>query len=179
MNVKTGPLLRLSALALLLSACSNDGASEAQASQAAEPEVNASHTLAQSVAETPELSNFGQASEVARLRMPGYPRDLVLIPNYGFQRRPDTVAETKDLLAIVGGDIHGSADSANHYLRIVDISDPTNPTRIASTTVSFAGSSAVTRVRWSPPYVGFLEIGGAYSVSQLVWLTELRRGGSS
>lgn len=112
-----------------------------------------------------ELSNQGQATEVARLRMPGYPRDLVLIPNFGFQRRPDTAAETRDLLAIVGGDIHGSADSANHYLRIVDISDPANPTRVASTTVSFAGSSAVTRVRWSPPYVGFLEIGGAYSVS--------------
>ncbi len=61
MNLKTGPLLGLSALALLLGACSNDGLSEAQASQAAEPEVNASHTLAQSVAETPELSNFGQA----------------------------------------------------------------------------------------------------------------------
>lgn len=112
-----------------------------------------------------QFTGSGETEEVGRLRLPGYPRDLVLIPRYSFQRRPDTAVETKDLLAIVGGDIHGSADTANHYLRIVDISDPTNPARIASTTVSFTGSAAVTRVRWSPPYVGFLEIGPAYSVS--------------
>lgn len=61
MNLKTGPLAGLSALVLLLSACSNDETNKAQASQTTEPEVKASHTLAQSVAETPELSNFGQA----------------------------------------------------------------------------------------------------------------------
>ncbi len=61
MNHKTGALAGLGAIALLLSGCSNDGANTAEASQTTEPEVNASHTLAQSVAETPDLSNFGQA----------------------------------------------------------------------------------------------------------------------
>ena len=61
MNHKSGPLAAIGAIALLLSGCSKDGADKAEASQAAEPEVNASHTLAQSVAETANLSNFGQA----------------------------------------------------------------------------------------------------------------------
>jgi hypothetical protein len=91
----------------------------------------------------------------------GFPRDLALIPGYSFRLHPGLPVQTKDLLAVVGGKLgvsaEGTAEGSGQYLKVFDISDPTNARLLASTLVSPGGTAAITKLAWSPPVLGLLE----------------------
>lgn len=110
-----------------------------------------------------DLSNPG--TPVATFSVPGFPRDLALIPRYSYVKRPGDLPLTNDLLAVVGGkvgaavDEFGNLSSGFQYLWIIDISDPRNPQRLAAAAVTLSPVTAVTKVQWSPPYLAYLEFG--------------------
>ncbi|HEY6564413.1 MAG TPA: Ig-like domain-containing protein, partial [Pirellulaceae bacterium] len=112
-----------------------------------------------------DLSNPLAPEKVAEISVPGFPRDLALIPNYSFTKsvNPGAPVETKDLLAVVGGKVGGAADErgnllgAFQYLWIIDIDDPDDPVRIASALVTASPSSVVSKIQWSPPFLAYLE----------------------
>ena len=130
---------------------------------------------------------------VAQFSVPGYPRDLALIPNYSFKRRPDSAVETNDLLAVVGGKLVGVAfdptvgfggPGVGQYLWIIDISNPLSPKRVAAAQIDLSPSAAVTKVVWSPPRLGYLDIGdfpsiGFINVQSFILGELLRRPGTS
>ncbi len=110
-----------------------------------------------------DLSNPQAPQKVAEISVPGFPRDLALIPKYSFKRGLNGPAETKDLLAVVGGKVGGAIDDAGQlmqgfqYLWIIDIEDPDDPVRVAAAAVTLSPSAALTKVQWSPPFVAYLE----------------------
>ena len=111
-----------------------------------------------------DLSDPANPAKVsgAELSVPGYPRDLALIPSYAFVRGPGQAPQTNDLLAVVGGKNGGTVDNQGtltgfQYLWVIDISNPVHPVRLASTAVTFSPSAAVTKVQWSPPFLTYLE----------------------
>ncbi|HKS36826.1 MAG TPA: Ig-like domain-containing protein, partial [Verrucomicrobiae bacterium] len=112
-----------------------------------------------------DLSNPSAPTKVSELSVPGFPRDLALIPRYSYVRRPGDPIETNDLLAVVGGKLGGSPDQFGNliggfqFLWIVDISNPAQPQRLASAAIVLSPSTAVTKVQWSPPALAYLESG--------------------
>jgi RHS repeat-associated protein len=112
-----------------------------------------------------DLSNPNAPQLLARLPLPGYPRDLALIPDYSFVRKPGAPVERKDLLAVVGGDLGAAFDDdgnvafAGQYLRLIDISDPASPKRLASRNITLSPAVAVTKIQWAPPVMAYLEFG--------------------
>jgi RHS repeat-associated protein len=109
-----------------------------------------------------DLSDPGNPQKAAEFSVPGQPRDLVLIPQYSFVRRPGSAVETKDLIAVVGGRI--GQGQAGQYLWIIDISEPRNPKRVAATVVNNSPVVAVTKLVWDPPMIGYLEIGDVSAI---------------
>ncbi len=101
------------------------------------------------------LSNPSHPEKVIEFSLPGYPRDLALIPSYSFKRRPESPVETKDLLAVMGGKL--GENQVGQYLWILDVSDPQHPARLAAAAVNLTPSTAVTKIKWSPPNLGYLE----------------------
>jgi hypothetical protein len=93
--------------------------------------------------------------KVGEISVPGFPRDLALIPNYSFRLSESGECRTANLLAVAGGLIGGESFQ---YLWVLDLSDPASPVRLASSTVAL-GAVAVTKVQWSPPFVAYLESG--------------------
>ena len=140
-----------------------------------------------------DLSTPVNPVTVAQFSLPGYPRDLALIPNYSFKRRPDSAAETNDLLAVVGGKLVGVAfdptvgfggPGVGQYLWIIDISNPLSPKRVAAAQIDLSPSAAVTKVVWSPPRLGYLDIGdfpsiGFINLQSFILGELLRRPGTS
>ncbi|HYG23695.1 MAG TPA: Ig-like domain-containing protein [Verrucomicrobiae bacterium] len=109
-----------------------------------------------------DLSNPAAPRRAAQFLLGGgYPRDLVLIPNYSFVRTTNGPVVTKDLLAVVGG---YTGFGRSQYLRVIDISDPLNPQWEAGVALSLNPEAVVSRVQWSAPYLGYLESGSVNSV---------------
>ena len=97
-----------------------------------------------------------------QLSLPGYPRDLALIPSYSFIREPLAEPETRDLLAVVGGKVSPSADgfgnlTGSQYLWVIDISQAGAPSPAATSIVTLSPSELVSKVAWSPPDLAYLE----------------------
>jgi RHS repeat-associated protein len=109
-----------------------------------------------------DLSDPANPVRAAEFSVPGQPRDLVLIPQYSFLRRPGALVETKDLIAVMGGKI--GQGQFGQYLWIIDVSDPMNPRRVAATVVNNSPVVAVTKVFWDPPMLGYLEIGDVSAI---------------
>lgn len=116
-----------------------------------------------------DLSDPTAPQKVAQLDLPSYPRDVVLIPKYSFQRRPNGAInsqtpstnniETKDLLAIAGGEVTGlSEGGGGQFLWIVDISDPLHPSRVASTLLTLSTTAVVPKLSWVPPNLAYLSV---------------------
>jgi RHS repeat-associated protein len=117
-----------------------------------------------------DLSNPTTPTKVSEYLLPlGYPRDLVLIPNYSFKTTTNSEVQTKDLLAVVGGFV---GEGRSQYLRVIDISDPLNPTLLTGASLNQDPSAVVSRVQWSPPMLDYLE-NGSLSVVDEVNLQEL------
>lgn len=110
--------------------------------------------------------------QVAQVTLPGPPRDLVFIPQYGFRTGLafDGPIRTNDLLAVVGGELGsstverlGDVTFEGQFLRVFDVTDPANPTPIVRTIIT-RRPDAVTKIRWQPPYLAYLESGQLYEV---------------
>ena len=79
----------------------------------------------------------------------------------------------KDLIGIVGG---LAGEGQLQWMRIVDISNPTTPKRLAGAVVgASAGMTLPIRIKWSPPTLAYLEAGQPSTVS-LVNLQEFLIG---
>jgi RHS repeat-associated protein len=111
-----------------------------------------------------DLSIPSAPENVATMLLPnGYPRDLLIIPQYSFKKRTnDQEAVTKDLLVVVGGLL---GNGRAQYLRIYDISSPRQPELLLGRVLSFSPDSAITRVQWSAPHLGYLDSATVPSVS--------------
>ncbi len=112
-----------------------------------------------------DLSNPAAPQKVNELSVPGFPRDLALIPAYPFVRRPQESPRTNDLLVVVGGKNGGTPDPQGQlfgfqYLWVIDITSPLNLQRLASAIVTLDPSAAVSKVSWHPPSVLYLEQAG-------------------
>ena len=116
-----------------------------------------------------DLTNPTSPVKVGELSVPGNPRDLVLIPDYSFQIGLSGGCVTKDLLAVAGGHFTATFLGAGiKYLWIIDISNPTAPTRLASSVVSLSPASSINKLQWSPPFLTFLEADAAVTAVSFV-----------
>lgn len=82
-----------------------------------------------------------------------FPRDLGFIPKYEYKLQSGGVAKTNDLLAIVGGRVGGEGQ----WLEVLNVSDPTNPTRVAFAYATKSPTAAITKIAWAPPVLAYLE----------------------
>ena len=110
-----------------------------------------------------DLSIPESPTKIGEHGFPDTPRDLALIPNYSYVTRPDTSVRTSDLIAVVGGEItpildhNSNVQFSRHWLRILDVSDPTNPTRLAARNVTNLPAAVVPKVVWLPPNLVYLQ----------------------
>lgn len=118
------------------------------------------------------VSSPEQPTEVGRLTLPAYPRDLAVISQYPVKLKPsDTSCSTKDLLAIVGGLVAAPTDAAGgtpgQFLWLVDITQPTDPKPLASSILTFS-VAAVSKVKWIPPHLAYMELSAEASAVGLI-----------
>lgn len=116
----------------------------------------------------------------------GEPRDLVVLPAWPHVRKKDAQPQTNDFLAVVGGNLGTSAVTGGsdgggqdvniffqgQYLRVFDISNPTNPVRVLGTALTLR-PDAVTKIRWDPPFLAFFETGSDLQQVGLIDLQEM------
>ena len=109
-----------------------------------------------------DVSNPDAPTLATSISLPGYPRDMALIGSYQFKRKDGGAAETRDLLAIVGGGVGGGSDEdgnvnvGNAYFNLIDITNPTSLQRVAGALLSLSASTTATKVAWSPPLLSYL-----------------------
>jgi RHS repeat-associated protein len=111
-----------------------------------------------------DLSNPAAPVKVSEFILQGYPRDLVLIPNYSFKTNENGPTLTHDLLAVVGGFV---GQGRAQYLRVLDINDPLNPQRVAGATLNYDPSAVASRVQWSAPRLDYLENATRSTVNEI------------
>jgi len=125
---------------------------------------------------------------LSQLALPGMPRDLAVVPQFGYQRNATTAAVTNDIVAVVGGNLDDTIDVATgdsvsvpgQYLWLVNMGNPASPEVLASPIISYRVSSAVTKIRWAPPFLVYQEYGADIQQIGLVNLQEMIYGfGSS
>ena len=104
-----------------------------------------------------DLSNPKAPARVKEFSVPIFPRDLLLIPQDPFRRTPTAPVETRDLLVVVGRP--GAEIAMGQFLWVIDVSTPLNPKRVASCIINISPSTVINRLRWSPPILGYLELG--------------------
>jgi RHS repeat-associated protein len=118
-----------------------------------------------------DLSNPSAPNRVAQFSTPPFPRDLVLIPQYAFKRQDtNTPPEVKDLLAVVGG---RTGLGNRPWLSVIDISNPLNPERLTSASLSANPENVVSRVHWDPPVIGYIENSSRFGMIGIVDLQTL------
>lgn len=96
------------------------------------------------------LGDVQQAAPKGRLHLPFYPRAISLIPRYDFKVTTDGVTRSNVPLVAVSGGVVG-AETIGQILWVIDVSDPTNPRRIASEIMDTDPTAAVVGMKWSPP----------------------------
>lgn len=111
-----------------------------------------------------DLSNPSAPVKISEYQLPGFPRDLVLIPNYSFKTNENGQTLTRDLLAVVGGFV---GEGRNQYLRVHDISDPYEPQRVAGAVLNYDPSAVASRVQWSAPMLDYLENATLSTISEV------------
>ena len=117
----------------------------------------------------------------------GQPRDLVVIPQFGYKRSLHAKAETNDLVAVVGGDLDAVINQVSgptvtvrgQYLWVLNVDNPVAPEVVASPIVSYRVGSAATKVAWAPPFLIYQESGADIQQLGLVNLQELIIGYNS
>ena len=94
-----------------------------------------------------QLGDPAMNAPIGKLSLPPFPRALAYVPKFAFKRRPQASVEQKPLLVISGGLL--GIDEVGQWLWVVDISDPTNPQRIASQLAVPDFAAAVTMLKYS------------------------------
>lgn len=114
-------------------------------------------------------------------RVVGVPRDLVVIPDFGYKTAPDDSVHNGEIVAVVGGDLDTKIDELGNVtvpgqnLVVFDMADPKNPRQLAAATISYRVASAVTKLRWEPPYLVYQEFGadlhqiGFIDLQEFIW----------
>ncbi|MDH7501177.1 MAG: Ig-like domain-containing protein [Verrucomicrobiota bacterium] len=128
-----------------------------------------------------ELS--GQAAtRVARVPLLGFPRDLAVISGYNYRISQTGTVCSNELVAVVGGDLasmleaDGSVRVPGQYLCVFELSGSgasTSVRQLAAAKVSYRVGSAVTKVRWSAPYLLYQEFGADIHLIGFVNLQEM------
>lgn len=122
---------------------------------------------------------------LTRYPLLGAPRDLVLIPQFSYVTSIHSSVKTNDLLAVVGGDLDTViledprapiVRGRGQYLAVLDVGNPSGPVQLASPIVSYRVGSAVTKVRWQPPFLIYEEFGADIQQLALVDLQEMLIG---
>lgn len=114
---------------------------------------------------TYDLKDPSAPLRVQTTKLFGQPRDMVLIPQYGYRLTPHSAPVTNDLMVVVGGDLDTIIDSLGdvtvkgQYLTVFDLANPEVPHQLASPIVTYRVSSAVTKVQWSAPNLIYQEYG--------------------
>lgn len=114
-----------------------------------------------------DLSVPAAPVRVTEYRVQPFPRDMVFLPRYsigytnGLSTEPTRMADitnvmTLDMIAVVGGLL---GQGQVQTMRLIDVTQPTEPWLVAVGSLANSGFDAVTRVRWSPPMLSYLEIG--------------------
>lgn len=111
----------------------------------------------------------------------GVPRDLTVIPQFHYKQNTHDNVQSNDLVVVVGGDLDATVNDAQgttvtvpgQYLWVIAAGDGTSPRVIAQPIVSYRVGSAVTKVRWAPPFVVYQENGSDIQLLGLVNLQEL------
>lgn len=128
---------------------------------------------------TYDLQDPGRPVRVDVAKLFGQPRDMVLIPQYGYKVYREGPSMTNDLLVVAGGDLDTRIDNLGNvtvkgqYLTVFDLSNPAAPHQVASVVVSYRVSSAVTKVEWSAPNLIYQEYGQDIQQIGLVNLQEV------
>jgi RHS repeat-associated protein len=141
--------------------------------------AQASYLLAYSIAapSAPQL--------LSRTLLLGAPRDILLIPKFSYVTSLHSDITTNDLIVVVGGDLDTVTIEEEHapivrgrgqYLRVFDVGNPSAPKTLAAPIVTYRVGSAVTKVRWSPPYLVYQEFGADIQQIALVNLQEMLIG---
>lgn len=137
-----------------------------------------------------DISNPAQPGLVSHsISFIGAPRDLVVLPAWPHVRTKTGPAQTNDLLAVVGGNLGTSSITDNpgddfndvnvfvhgQYLRVFDISNPGNPVRVVGAALTFR-PNVISKIRWDPPDLSFLEIGSDLQRVGVIDLQEMLVG---
>ena len=117
-----------------------------------------------------------EAQPVFTVPLPTFPRAMTLVPRYSFRRRPGAPVETKPLLVIVGGLLGES--QIGQWIRVMDISNPEDPQRLAHALVSVDSTIIAANVRSSIPVVAVHLITPEGGLLQLLNLQALILGGN-
>jgi hypothetical protein len=111
----------------------------------------------------------GQAGSVASVALPSFPRDMALLPDYGYQSSLTQAVRQGDLVAVVGGSVgsssideRGNVFFSGQYLRVFDVSDPLNPKRVLGAQLTLR-NTLVDRVIWRPPFLVYVEKGSDFN----------------
>ncbi len=120
----------------------------------------------------------------SQVQLLGAPRDLTVVPHFRYVRNVHAPVETNDLVAVVGGDLDATlldTQSPNlrtrgQYLWVLNMGNPASPEILASPIVTLRVGSAVTKVRWAPPYLVYEEFGADIQQLSLVNLQEMLIG---
>ena len=131
-----------------------------------------------------DLSEQG-AKLVVRVPLLGSPRDLAVISGYNYRISQTGGVCSNELVAVVGGDLASIVDAdgtvrvPGQYLSVFEVSGSgagTSVRQLASAKVSYRVGSAVTKVRWSPPYLLYQEFGADVHLIGFVNLQEMLIG---
>ena len=126
-----------------------------------------------------DISVPTNAVRLSQTELFGQPRDLCLIPHYHYSLNAHQPYYTNDIVAVVGGDLTEQQSSdltitvRGQYLTVFAMGDGTAPQTLASPIVSFRIGSAVTKVRWAPPFLVYEEFGADIQLLGLVNLQEM------
>ncbi len=136
---------------------------------------------------TYDISSPLDAHQMGRFPLKGTARDLIVVPQFGYKLNATAPVETNDLVVVVGGDLDAlinqvqgtTVDVPGQYIWVINMGDPAAPRVLASPVVSYRVGSAVTEVRWAPPYVVYLEFGADIQLLGFVNLQEMLFGFNS
>ena len=106
------------------------------------------------------------------------------MPQFRYVQNVHGPVQTNDLVVVVGGNLDAIINQAQgttvtepgQYLWVMNMSNPANPQILASPIVSYRVGSAVTKVRWAPPYLVYEEFGSDIQLLGLVNLQEMLIG---
>ncbi len=114
-----------------------------------------------------------------------FPRDLTLIRNWshvpGLSGGGELPAVDRPILAVTGGtlgafvDALGNAEETGQFLTLLDVSDPAQPRQLHNIRITVR-PAAVAKLRWSPPYLIYLENSADTHFISFVDLQELLIG---